>query len=485
MRAFFRKLWQMIMESNLPGIIGAMLILLIGWVIALWLSGKVVRAIRHCIQWQKHGAGGQGDIPENTGKIAGRVTYWIVMILALLGSMSLLRLEYAAVPLREFVTAIASYLPNVAGALILLLIAHVFAGIIRHIMANAVAKEQVRYHLDKLGTNSEKAMRYTSETGAFLVYLFFLPAILNTLGIYGITAPLQTMFAVVLAYLPRIVAAMIILAVGLWAAKVVYRAVGGALMMAKLDVLGNWCGFSPSNSGYIARFIGAVCWVLVAIPVILAALTALDIEMLSRPLSDFMALLLAGAGNIIAALLVVLAAVIVGRIVKNLAARLAAAVGVDNIPAAVGLKKVDFEKYPLSGIIGMILYISIIVIGLLGACEMLQLSFVASIIHRFAVFGGNLILSAVILLVGVALAEFAVRMTGEKLGNCLGGAVKAAVIIFSVALALSNLGTGAVVAETAFAMIIGAFCVAFALAFGLGGREFASGLLRKWFDKKN
>jgi hypothetical protein len=293
------------------------------------------------------------------------------------------------------------------------------------------------------------------------------------------------MFAVILAYLPRIAAAVIILFAGLWAAKIVYRAICGAVVLAKLDVLGNWCGFSPSSTGYIARFLGVVCWSLVAIPVILAALTALDIEMLSRPLSSFMELLLAGTGNIIAALLVILAAVIIAGIIRTLSVKLAAAMGVDNIPGNIGLKKIDFAKYPLSKIIGMIFYISIIVIGLLGACEMLQLSFVAAIIHRFAVFGGNLIVSAIILLTGVALAELSVRMLGDKLGSFLAGAVKVAIIIFTIAIALSNLGTGAVVAETAFAMLLGALCVAFALAFGLGGREFAAGLLKKWFDQKN
>ena len=239
MRFFFSKLWQMIMESNLPGIIGAVLVLLIGWMIALWLSGKVVKSIRYCIQWHKHGDSDPGDIPVNAGKIAGRVVYWIVMILALLGSMSLLRLEYAAVPLREFVTAIAGYLPNIAGALILLLIAHILAGMVRRVMAQTVIKEHVIHHLTKLGADPEKAVRYSSETGSFLVYLFFLPAGLNALGIYGITAPLQTMFAVILAYLPRIAAAVILLFAGLWAAKIVYRAICGAVVLAKLDVLGN------------------------------------------------------------------------------------------------------------------------------------------------------------------------------------------------------------------------------------------------------
>ena len=44
MRVFFNRVWQMMLESNLPGIIGAAIVLLIGWLIALWLSRKVTKS---------------------------------------------------------------------------------------------------------------------------------------------------------------------------------------------------------------------------------------------------------------------------------------------------------------------------------------------------------------------------------------------------------------------------------------------------------
>ena len=80
----------------------------------------------------------------------------------------------------------------------------------------------------------------------------------------------------------------------------------------------------------------------------------------------------------------------------------------------------------------------------------------------------------------MALANFVVAMFGDKLGRYWSCALRFAVIIFTLALALSNLNVGHAIVEITFAILLGGFCAAFALAFGLGGREFAATWLNKW-----
>ena len=79
----------------------------------------------------------------------------------------------------------------------------------------------------------------------------------------------------------------------------------------------------------------------------------------------------------------------------------------------------------------------------------------------------------------MAFAHFISRIIGDKISRALNCAVKFAVIVFTVALALSNLNIGQTIVEIAFAMILGALCLAGGLAFGLGGREFAANMLKK------
>ena len=485
MQKFFEQVWQMTAAGNLPGIIGAVLVLLAGWFIALWLSHKTTAGIRACMELRHRMSGGENiALPDNTGRFAGRGTYWIVMILALLAAMSLLKLEYAAIPLREFVSGIAGYLPNIAGALLLLVIARIIAGGVRMAVRKYVSREELQEQLSKKFPSAKNNIpEYAADSAAFLVYLFFLPAILNALGIFGITAPLQAMFGVILVYLPRIAAALVIFFAGMWAAKIARKAVSGAVMLSRVDVLGRWCGFKEFSPELPARFLGCVAWILVVIPVIIGALTALGIEMLSTPVSAFFELLLAGAGNIIAAVLVLIAAVVIARTVVHGAETLALNCGADKLMHLAGLGGERFAEFKLSAVIGKISGLCVIVLGILGVCELLYLDAITAVILRFAVFGGNLILSVIILLIGAVLADFAAGICREKLGKVLTFAVKSAVLVFAGAIALSNLNTGEVIIETAFAMILGALSVAFALAFGLGGREFAAAMLEKWQNK--
>ena len=294
MRGFSEEIREMIVQSNLPGIIGAVLVLFIGWLIALWISGIAADAAVSCSKWRKQlpGEGEESD-SKSAGKMASGITYWIVMILVLLGCMSLLKLEYAAIPLREFLTVLAKYLPNIAGALLLIVIARITAGIVRagvrKIMSRKLPAEGEE---NKLNIEHKKAIEFSVQGAGFIVYLFFLPAILHALEIYGITAPLQAMFAVALVYLPRAAAALAILIIGLWAAKIIRNAIAAGLKAVKVDEAFSFFGLKKSEGNRFADLCSWSVWVLTVIPVVIAALTALDIAPLTYSISGFLNMLL-------------------------------------------------------------------------------------------------------------------------------------------------------------------------------------------------
>ncbi|MBE6377565.1 MAG: hypothetical protein E7051_01965 [Lentisphaerae bacterium] len=486
MRNFMEEIKEMVIQSNLPGIIGAVLVLFIGWLIALWISGMVAATAVSCCQWRKQLPGGEEDSDsESAGKMASKITYWIVMILVLLGCMSLLELEYAAIPLREFLTVLAKYLPNIAGALLLIVIARITAGIVRAgVRKFMVRKLPAEGEDKKWDLEQVKTVELSVQGAGFIVYLFFLPAILNALEIYGITAPLQAMFAVALVYLPRAVAAFAILFVGLWAAKIIRRGVDAGLTAVKIDDALSFFGFNKSEGNKWAKLCAYTVWVLTVIPVVIAALTALDIAPLTQSISGFLNMLLAGAGNIIGAILVLLATLFAARISEKAVKRLSAAAGVDEFWKKIGVGQDKLPGFTLSEATGKCALIAVWILGIIAACDMLDFEQLSKVLRSFALFGGNLVISVVVLFIGVALAQFVSRILGDKIGKGLNCAVKVAVIAFTLALALSNLNIGQAIVETAFAMILGALCVAGALAFGLGGREFAANVLKNLHQDK-
>lgn len=351
MQEFFSQLWQIWCAGNLPGVIGAIIIMLIGWLIAIWLAGRVARLAGAFSDMGRKISGGENDgLMKSSGSLAGKITFYGVMLLVVLAAMSLLRLEYAAVPLREFVTVIAGYLPNIAGALLLLFLAWFIAGVVRNVIAGIVEKHEIAERMEKHFSIERHHSRMLVVHGSvFMVYLFFLPAILNALGIYGITAPLQAMFAVILLYLPRFFAAVLLLIVGFWAAKVVRKAVTAMIVALKVENFSKWCGLKEGQLDIPARIIGIGAWLLVVFPVITGALNVLGIDSLSAPAADFFTRLLMVAGLIICAVFILLAAFFIGRLIAGMVENFTAAHGVDTWMEKIGLSSEKFQEYRFFG----------------------------------------------------------------------------------------------------------------------------------------
>ena len=487
MENFFKQLWQMIVDSNLLNVVGAIAILVIGWLIALTASRKISSAI-HKINARKAVLPDGTEVPQinNTDTFAGKVIYYIIMIFTLLGCFSVLKMYAAAEPLKDFASAVATYAPNIAGALLLAVIAWIIAGIVRSVVKTALLKSKLNERLARqIGASNQDAVaEYTAKTVYYTVFLFFLPAILNVLKIYGITAPLQSMFEKVLTYIPNLIAAVAILAVGLFVAGIVRKAVAGLIVISRLNAIGESAGISSIfGNGGLASMVSIVAYILVAIPVVISALTALQIKVLSDSVAGFFNKLLDATGDIIGAALIIFVAVLAGSFVASLVTQLTAAFGLDRFLETLGIKSEGKNTTAPSVIVGKLTLITIIVMAVLAACEILEFTQLADLIRNFVHFGGNVLLSIVVLLIGIWLANFAAEAIKGKCNDLITGSVRISVIVFTVALAVSNLKIGDSIVRIAFALILGAACVAAAIAFGVGGRETAAQLLKSWMDK--
>ena len=487
MQNFFKQLWQMIVESNLLNVVGAIAILVIGWLIALAASRKI-SAIIHKLNAQKTVLPDGTEVPKisNSDTFAGKIIYYIIMIFAVLGCFSVLKMNAAAEPLKDFASAVATYAPNIAGALLLAVVAWVVAGIIRSVVKTALIKSKLNEHLAKqIGASDQNTVaEYTAKTCYYTVFLFFIPAILNALKIYGITTPLQSMFEKVLTFIPNLIAAAAILAVGLFVAGIVRRAVAGLMIISRLNAIGESAGVSKifGSSGLVGM-VSIVAYILVAIPVVISALTALQIKVLSDSVAGFFNKLLNATGDIIGASLIIFVAVLAGSFAASLVAQLTAAFGLDRFMENLGIKSEGKETAAPSVIVGKLTCITIIAMAVLAACEILEFSQLAELIRNFIRFGGNVLLSIVVLLIGIWLANFAAGAIKGKCNDLVTGAVRFSVIILTSALAVSNLKIGDSIVQIAFALVLGAACVAAAIAFGIGGRETAAAILKSWMDK--
>jgi hypothetical protein len=179
---------------------------------------------------------------------------------------------------------------------------------------------------------TEERKPAVSETVGSIAYwgtlLLFLPAILGALAMEGILEPVEVLVQKIVAFLPNIFVAAAILLVGWFLARIVRKVVASFLAAVGTDKLSEKTGLSGVlKSSSLSNLLGLVVYVLILIPVAIAALEALQLTSLTTPASNMLQKTLAATPLVFGAVLLVALAYIIGRLVARLVAGLQARTG--------------------------------------------------------------------------------------------------------------------------------------------------------------
>ncbi|HEX7972662.1 MAG TPA: hypothetical protein VF501_10765 [Thiobacillus sp.] len=144
----------------------------------------------------------------------------------------------------------------------------------------------------------------------------------------------------------------------------------------------------------------------------------------------------------------------------------------------------------LSRLLAKLAYWIIIFIVIVTVSNSLGLHMVADLFNKIVLYIPNIIVAILVLVFGVLVARFINRLVFAYLNNIgvqgaltLSTLAEYGVIIFVVFVALEQLAIGTSLLTAAFQIGFGAIGLAFALAFGLGGREWAAGVIKKMTEK--
>ena len=232
--------------------------------------------------------------------------------------------------------------------------------------------------------------------------------------------------------------------------------------------------------------IGVVAYVLVAIPVLISSLTALKIDSLSNSVAGFFDKLLNATGDILGAALLIFVAFLAGSFVAGLVTQVFENFGFNQLIAKLGFAAKDDKESSLpSVIVGKLAFLTIIFMAAVAASDILGFLELSRLLRTFMEFGGNIIIGVIVLLIGIWISNFAADAIKGKCADIVVTIVRVAVLIFTGAIAIHNMNIGGPIVQTAFTLLLGAICIAVALAFGLGGREFAAKKLEEWTKKSD
>jgi hypothetical protein len=381
-----------------------------------------------------------------------------------------------------------AYLPSIVTAIILIIVALLVATLVRSLVV-AILK---RLHLDeRLTHDPAKPAHLVKPLGDlvyFIVLLLFLPAILANLGVGTLLAPLTGLISTVIAALPRLFGAALILFIGLFVARLVRNLVTS--FSAGLDGYGTRMGLKGTTS--LSSLLGLVVYVLILLPVISATLGALGLPAVAQPVQNLIDRFLGAIPGVLSAALVIGISYIVGKLVADLVAGLLAGLGFDRLPQALGLgggAAVKVGSAPAttpSKIVGTVVMVAIVLFATQAALNLLAFTALASLVAQLIVVGGKVLAGLAILVVGIFLAGLAAQLISSSAGGqsrMLSMVARVAVLVLFGAMALQQMGIALQIVNLAFGLTLGALAVAFALAFGLGGRDAAGKVAEGWREQ--
>jgi hypothetical protein len=189
--------------------------------------------------------------------------------------------------------------------------------------------------------------------------------------------------------------------------------------------------------------------------------------------------------QIIAAGLILIVAYILSRFVGRLVAELISGAGVDEIPMKLDLQRF-LGQTRVSDMIGYLIVFFTMLFAVSEAANRLGLEQVSVLIAMFIQFGASILLGAVILVIGFWLANVVANVVqrGEyNSSRWLANLVRILIMGLVIAMGLKAMGIADSIVNLAFGLTLGSVAVAFALAFGLGGRQPAERLLTDLLDK--
>ena len=504
--------WKLVFE-----LVGALAILVLGWIIAMGLAG-VVRGLLSRTKIDDRIANlttGQQAKAASVANIAATVVFWIIMILAVVAALNVFKLTTVSEPLNNFLNQIFAYLPRLGGAAIMVAVAWLVATVSKMLVMQVARSFALDDRLSET-TDGAGGQFILSETIGnalyWFVFLFFLPLILDVLGLQGPLQPVQNLLNDFLAALPNILKAVVIAVVGWLIARIVRGIVANLLAALGADQIGSKVGLTRGSTRQsLSWIVGTIIYVLILIPTAVAALEALRIQSISAPASAMLNQILTAIPQIFTAALILVFGYVIGQFVNELITNLLTGIGFNNVLNWLGLQQrrespipppppADLEEGSLmliepdragfgvrtpSEIVGIVLLVVIMLFAAVAATNILGIPALTAIVSGLLVLLGQVVVGLVIFGVGLYLANLAygiVSSSGTSQARILGQTARIAIIALVAAMALQQIGIAPNIINLAFGLLLGAISVAIALAFGLGGRDVAAEQLRDWLS---
>ena len=218
-------------------------------------------------------------------------------------------------------------------------------------------------------------------------------------------------------------------------------------LLAGKKVSGFLAKVDGNEPGSTAGFIGKLAYLIVFLLFVPGIMGALKADSVAQPVLGLLNKIWNFVPNVLAAVIVLLVGSSIARLVRQLLVPVFQKLKVDRLQEKAGLTVPDSAK--LSNTLSYVVYVLILIPVIITALQVLDIR---------------------------VISDPAVSMLNVVFN-------KIPSIIAAAFMGLNQLGIASVIVNSAFILILAALAVAFAVAFGIGGRDFAAKTLEKLSDK--
>jgi hypothetical protein len=437
--------------------------------------------------------------PHALERFIAQIVFYMLMLLVVVGVLQFAGLTQAAGPIQGLVDTVVQALPLVGKAALILVVAYFAGTILGRLVTRGLALLRVDARFAELTVEGEAPppsppKPFSQSAGDVVFWLIMVAGLagaFDALRITPIAQPLNNALDRVVGVIPSVAVAALLVLAG-WILGRVVRVVLHNLLDSLgfnrlVDRVGLGKLFGQSKPSTI---VGTIAMAFIMFQASVAALNQLGLVTLSGPLTDMMARFWVVLPNLAVSVLVVVAGVVLGRILRGVVAATLRNLGFDRLVARLGVQSISARPDRLgepSELVGFLVQLAVVILATAQACENLQLHTWAVYLNQFLGYLLKHVLVAVVIVgVGVAVGNYVRDMirarTGDPLdprGHMLAEFARYAVLVFAATMAVQQLEVAQEFVLLTFGLLLGALCLAFALAFGLGSRDVAGDLVRK------
>jgi Conserved TM helix len=323
----------------------------------------------------------------------------------------------------ETSSTVGAFLPSLIGAIGILFIGWIAAFVLSTVARKLLNRTDLDNRLGSMATGgSARSNLNTEKLGGdivfWLVFLYALSAALGAIHLDGAAAPLTNVLTQVTAFVPKLISAAVLGAIA-WlvatAVKTIVTRTAGTVMpaMSRRMAVGE-------NQVLPSETLGNALYWFVFLFFLPTILGVLDLQGPLAPVQNLLNEILSALPNIFKAGMIGVVGWFVAKIVRELATNLLAAAGTEKLASKIGLNRAA-PGQSLSGLLGTIVYLMILIPTAVAALDALQIPAISgpatAMLQQVLSAIPQILTAAGILAVAYVVSQF----IGELVTNLLNG----------------------------------------------------------------